>query len=160
MKILNTILTLICLGGLVSCYPIAGTGEGTKPKTTKTAKKGKIAKEKTASKKSSPTKTTKTTKKKVSKSPTKSKKKYTPKKSTKSKKKYTPKKTTTPTKKKTTPPKPVVKKSVKSASKVPGKAGFVFNPYTNNQVDVRGIPSGTKVRDPHDSNPSHIFRVP
>lgn len=46
------------------------------------------------------------------------------------------------------------------ADKVPGKEGFVFNPYTKNQVDVRGIPSGTLVRDPHDSNPAHKFRVP
>lgn len=46
------------------------------------------------------------------------------------------------------------------ASKVPGKAGYVFNPFTQNQVDVRGIPSGTLVRDPNDSNPAHKFRVP
>jgi len=49
---------------------------------------------------------------------------------------------------------------VKFAAPVPNKAGFVYNPYTNNQVDVRGIPSGTKVRDPHDTNPAHVFRVP
>ena len=46
------------------------------------------------------------------------------------------------------------------ADPVPGKAGYVFNPYTKNQVDVRGIPSGTLVRDPHDPNPAHKFRVP
>ena len=51
-------------------------------------------------------------------------------------------------------------KVIKYAAMVPGKEGFVFNPYTSNQVDVRGIPSGTKVRDPHDANPAHIFRVP
>lgn len=56
---------------------------------------------------------------------------------------------------------PVVKPSVvKFAAPVPNKAGFVYNPFTHNQVDVRGIPSGTKVRDPHDANPAHIFRVP
>ncbi len=62
----------------------------------------------------------------------------------------------------TTPPTPpVVKpKVIKYAAMVPGKEGFVFNPYTQNQVDVKGIPSGTKVRDPHDPNPAHIFRVP
>ena len=49
---------------------------------------------------------------------------------------------------------------VKYAAPVPNKKGFVYNPYTHNQVDVRGIPSGTKVRDPHDSNPAHVFRVP
>ncbi|MFT5905273.1 MAG: hypothetical protein ACI9E1_000868 [Cryomorphaceae bacterium] len=56
---------------------------------------------------------------------------------------------------------PVVKPGVvKFAAPVKGKLGFVYNPYTSNQVDVRGIPSGTKVRDPHDSNPAHIFKVP
>jgi len=49
---------------------------------------------------------------------------------------------------------------VKFAAPVVGKKGFVYNPFTGNQVDVRGIPSGTKVRDPHDSNPAHIFKVP
>lgn len=62
---------------------------------------------------------------------------------------------------KTTPAvKPATPAVVKFAAPVPGKDGFVFNPYTHNQVDVRGIPSGTKVRDPHDSNPAHIFKVP
>jgi hypothetical protein len=46
------------------------------------------------------------------------------------------------------------------ATKVPNKPGFVFNPYTKNQVDVRGIPSGTLVRDPYDSDKTHKFRVP
>jgi len=50
--------------------------------------------------------------------------------------------------------------TVKYAAPVPGKDGFCYNPWTHNQVDVRGIPSGTKVRDPHDSNPAHIFKVP
>jgi hypothetical protein len=59
-------------------------------------------------------------------------------------------------------PKPIEVKPnvVKFAAPVPNKAGFVYNPYTQNQVDVRGIPSGTKVRDPHDPNPAHVFRVP
>lgn len=46
------------------------------------------------------------------------------------------------------------------ATKVPNKPGFVFNPYTKNQVDVRGIPSGTLVRDPYDTDKTHKFRVP
>lgn len=46
------------------------------------------------------------------------------------------------------------------ATKVPNKTGFVFNPYTKNQVDVRGIPSGTLVRDPYDNDKTHKFRVP
>ncbi|NNC89005.1 MAG: hypothetical protein HKN82_11155 [Akkermansiaceae bacterium] len=56
---------------------------------------------------------------------------------------------------------PEVKKTdYRYALEIPGKDGFVFNPYTNNPVDVRGIPSGTLVRDPQDSNPDHKFRVP
>lgn len=43
---------------------------------------------------------------------------------------------------------------------IPGKPGFVFNPYTNHPVDVRGIPSKTLVRDPQDPDKSHKFRVP
>ena len=43
---------------------------------------------------------------------------------------------------------------------IPGKDGFVFNPYTNQPVDVRGIPSGMLVRDPNDDDPDHKFRVP
>jgi len=55
---------------------------------------------------------------------------------------------------------PPVQTTYRYATKVEGKEGFVHNPYTQNQVDVRGIPSGTLVRDPHDSNPAHKFRVP
>lgn len=43
---------------------------------------------------------------------------------------------------------------------LPGKEGYIFNPFTNNPVDVRGIPSGTLVRDPADPDKEHIFRVP
>ena len=43
---------------------------------------------------------------------------------------------------------------------MPGKEGFVFNPFTNHPVDVRGIPPGTLVRDPNDPDPDHKFRVP
>jgi len=45
-------------------------------------------------------------------------------------------------------PKPDVKKSWPYATAVPGKEGFVFNPYNNAQVDVRGLPSGTLVKVP------------
>ena len=38
--------------------------------------------------------------------------------------------------------------------------GLVYNPYTGAQVDVKGIPSGTKIRDPKDGNPKHVFYVP
>ncbi|MBK1791342.1 hypothetical protein [Persicirhabdus sediminis] len=47
-----------------------------------------------------------------------------------------------------------------TASPVPGKDGFVFNPYTHNVVDVRGIGSGKLVRDPEDPDTGHKFRVP
>ncbi len=56
--------------------------------------------------------------------------------------------------------KPKPKTGYPFATPVPGKEGFVFNPYTNNRVDVRDIPRGTLVRDPHDADPSHKFRVP
>ena len=54
----------------------------------------------------------------------------------------------------------VLKKGFKVGRPVPGKAGFVFNPWTNNVVDVRGLPPGTLVRDPVDSDQTHKFRVP
>lgn len=47
-----------------------------------------------------------------------------------------------------------------TAKKIPGKDGLVFNPWTNKTVDVRGIASGTLIRDPNDGNPAHKFRVP
>lgn len=47
-----------------------------------------------------------------------------------------------------------------TAAVVPGKPGFVFNPYTHNIVDVKGIASGKLCRDPEDPDPSHKFRVP
>lgn len=43
---------------------------------------------------------------------------------------------------------------------IPGKEGYVFNPFTNNPVDVRAIPSGMLVRDPQDPDLDHKFRVP
>jgi hypothetical protein len=48
----------------------------------------------------------------------------------------------------------------KAAVPVPGKPGYVFNPFTNNSVDVRGIPPGTLVRDPQDPDSDHKFRIP
>ena len=46
------------------------------------------------------------------------------------------------------------------AKKVPGKPGFVYNPFTGKEVEVAGIPPRTKVRDPNDTDVTHIFRVP
>lgn len=62
-----------------------------------------------------------------------------------------------------TPPAPTTttnKPKYKTAVSIPGKPGYVYNPWTNKAVDVRAVPSGELVRDPHDPNQSHIFRVP
>jgi hypothetical protein len=50
-------------------------------------------------------------------------------------------------------------KDLPVAEKVPGKAGFVYSPYTSAQslVDVIDLPSGTKARCPYTRK---IFRVP
>ncbi|MFT6862254.1 MAG: hypothetical protein ACJAVK_000811 [Akkermansiaceae bacterium] len=61
---------------------------------------------------------------------------------------------------------PIKRNPVKRPSKyrtamaIPGKPGFVFNPWTNKAVDVRGIPSKQLIRDPNDGNSDHKFRVP
>lgn len=55
---------------------------------------------------------------------------------------------------------PAAPPKIRTAVTIPGKPGFVFNPWTNDVVDVRGLPPGTLARDPQDSNPDHIFRVP
>ncbi len=63
----------------------------------------------------------------------------------------------------TTIPKPTVPKTTEYpyANPIPGKQGFVFNPYNNNPVDVRGIPSGTLVQDPTQAAAERkSFRVP
>lgn len=47
------------------------------------------------------------------------------------------------------------------ARKVPGREGFVFSPYNNKMIDVKGFPKGTKVRDPHyNQSENKFFRVP
>jgi len=46
------------------------------------------------------------------------------------------------------------------ASRVAGRPGYVFNPYSQNMVEVKGMKSGTKVRDPEDPDPSHVFVIP
>ncbi len=53
-----------------------------------------------------------------------------------------------------------VNSAIPVASRVAGRPGFVFNPYNQNMVEVNGMMSGTKVRDPQDPDPSHIFVVP
>lgn len=51
-------------------------------------------------------------------------------------------------------------KEYRVAVPIPGKPGFVFNPFTNKPLDVRGIPAGKLVVDPNDPDPNHKFRVP
>ena len=46
------------------------------------------------------------------------------------------------------------------ATRIPGKPGYVYNPYNNNPVYVDGIASGKTVRDPKDPNTDHKFKVP
>lgn len=53
-----------------------------------------------------------------------------------------------------------IESAIPVASVVAGRPGFVFNPYNQNMVEVNGIRPGTKVRDPQDPDPSHIFVVP
>lgn len=46
------------------------------------------------------------------------------------------------------------------AERVKTKAGFVINPYTGEELDVRGVPSDQRVWDPRTSKPDEIFRLP
>ncbi|MGJ8697751.1 MAG: hypothetical protein ACSHYF_15645 [Verrucomicrobiaceae bacterium] len=48
----------------------------------------------------------------------------------------------------------------KVAKAIPGKPGYVTNPFTGGEVDCRGIPAGSLVLDPKDRNPEHKFRIP
>ena len=59
-----------------------------------------------------------------------------------------------------TPPVAPVKKFYPTAAAAPGRLGYVFNPYTQSLVNVKGIASGRLVVDPNDSDPTHKFRVP
>ena len=43
---------------------------------------------------------------------------------------------------------------------IPGKPGFVYNPYTNRPVDTRGMPPSSLVMDPNDPDKTHRFRTP
>jgi len=61
---------------------------------------------------------------------------------------------------KAVPVEPAPTPTYRTAQPVPGKPGWVFNPWTNMAVDVRGIPPGGLVRDPNDSDPDHKFRTP
>jgi hypothetical protein len=65
---------------------------------------------------------------------------------------------------KPTPPPPPVRQeatSIPVARSVPGREGFVFSPYNNKLIDVKGFPSGTRVRDPHyPESENKFFKVP
>jgi hypothetical protein len=59
-------------------------------------------------------------------------------------------------------PKPPERKSeIQVARPVPGKPGFVFSPFNNKVIDVKGIPSGRLVADPtYPASEKKHFRVP
>ena len=61
----------------------------------------------------------------------------------------------------TPPPVTAGKKNYPTASAVPGRPGFVYNPYTHTMVNVTGIRSGQLCADPEDPDAAtHKFRVP
>ncbi len=68
---------------------------------------------------------------------------------------------TTPTPQPPAPPVVEKKPEYKYATKIPGKEGFVFSPYNNKMIDVRGMASGTLVQDPtYTGDGKGYFRVP
>jgi len=59
------------------------------------------------------------------------------------------------------PTEPTGRGGVQVARPVPGKPGFVFSPFNNKIIDVKGIPSGTLVQDPtYPASEKKYFRVP
>jgi hypothetical protein len=53
------------------------------------------------------------------------------------------------------------KAEIQVARPVPGKPGFVFSPFNNKVIDVKGIPSGRLVADPtYPASEKKHFRVP
>jgi hypothetical protein len=53
------------------------------------------------------------------------------------------------------------KSEIQVARPVPGKPGFVFSPFNNKVIDVKGIPSGRLVADPtYPASEKKHFRVP
>lgn len=47
------------------------------------------------------------------------------------------------------------------ARPVPGKPGYVFSPYNNQVIDVKGVPPGTLVADPmYPAEEKKYFRIP
>lgn len=59
------------------------------------------------------------------------------------------------------PPAEEKRMDIPVAGKVPGKDGYVFSPFNNKLIDVRGIPTGTLVADPtYPESAKKHFRVP
>lgn len=53
------------------------------------------------------------------------------------------------------------KPTVPVAQRVPGRDGFVFSPYNNKMINVKGFASGTMVADPtYPASEKKYFRVP
>mgnify|MGYP003578374754 CR=1 FL=1 len=53
------------------------------------------------------------------------------------------------------------KKEIPVARPVPGKPGFVFSPFNNKVIDVKGFPPGSLVADPtYATSEKKHFRVP
>lgn len=58
-------------------------------------------------------------------------------------------------------PKPAERSSIPVAKAVPGREGFVFSPFNNKMIDVKGFPSGTTVADPsYPKEAKKYFKVP
>lgn len=49
---------------------------------------------------------------------------------------------------------------IPKAGAVPGKPGFVINPWTQKEVDVRGMKPKSFFRDPNAPDPRHEFIIP
>ncbi len=60
----------------------------------------------------------------------------------------------------TDPPVIKTKSDYPFGTPIPGKEGFVFSPYNNKMIDVRGMASGTLVQDPTYPTEKKYFRVP
>lgn len=57
--------------------------------------------------------------------------------------------------------KPAEKKEIPVARPIPGKPGFVFSPFNNKPIDVKGFPPGSLVADPtYPASEKKHFRVP
>ena len=59
------------------------------------------------------------------------------------------------------PPPPPVAETVPVARAVPGRPGFVFSPFNNKLIDVKGMPADRLAADPHyPLSEKKYFRVP